>query len=93
MSRTIEVTVRQALQIAQNSSSGQIDQQFVQILENYLRQTWARIRASPETYVMSELEFAVFNHFRARAEFQNETARKAVSRYWDNRPGRDGVSR
>ncbi|ETI28519.1 hypothetical protein G647_00969 [Cladophialophora carrionii CBS 160.54] len=84
MSRTIEVTVRQALQTVQNSSTGEVDERIHQMLEDYLRQTWSRIQAQPDTYVMTDLEFAVLNHFRARAEYQNETARKAISRYWDN---------
>ncbi|EXJ70616.1 uncharacterized protein A1O5_06687 [Cladophialophora psammophila CBS 110553] len=91
MSRTLEVTVRQALQIAQNSQTGVIDPQILQILENYLSRTWSRIQAEPDTYIMDGLEFAVFNHFRARSEFQNETARKAVSRYWNSRTASDGA--
>lgn len=91
MSRTIEATVRQALQVAQNSETGQIDPRIVQILESYLTQVWRRIQDKPDSYVMTELEFAVFNYFRARSELQNETARKAVSRYWNNRGPSDGV--
>ncbi|OAP59547.1 hypothetical protein AYL99_06845 [Fonsecaea erecta] len=84
MSRTREMTVRQALQMAQNSSTGELDPQMLEILENYLGEVWNRIQADPDTYVMDGLEFPVFNLFRARSEFQNETARKAVSRYWDS---------
>jgi len=91
MSRTVEVTVRQALQIAQNSQSGQIDPRILQILEGALNQTWRRIQAQPNSYVMNELEFAIFNRYRARSEFQNETARKAVSRYWNSRSAGDGA--
>lgn len=91
MSRTIEMTVRQALQIAQNSPTGQVDPQILRILEDYLSQIWQRIQDRPNTYVMNALEFAVFNHYRARTEFQNETARKAVSRYWDSRSPSDGL--
>lgn len=92
MSRTVEVTLRQALHIAQNSQNGQIDPQILQILERALARIWSNIQAQPNTYVMSALEFAVFNRYRARSELQNETARKAVSRYWNN-PGaqEDGV--
>ncbi|KIW72949.1 hypothetical protein PV04_01107 [Phialophora macrospora] len=92
MSRTIGLTVRQALHIVQNSSSGQIDERILQVLEDFLRETWARIQAQPDTYVMTDLEFPVFNHFRARAEFQNETARKAVSRYWDSQRPSNGAN-
>ncbi|EXJ79592.1 hypothetical protein A1O3_07871 [Capronia epimyces CBS 606.96] len=88
MSRTVELTVRQALNIAQNSPSGQIDPQILRLLESSLAQIWRNIQAQPNTYVMNDLEFAVFNHFRARSDFQNETARKAVSRYWNSRNAR-----
>jgi hypothetical protein len=40
---------------------------------------------------MNELEFAIFNRYRARPELQNETARKAVSRYWNSRNARNGA--
>ena len=93
MPRSNQARVRQALQIAQNSTTGQIDQQSVQTLESFLRETWTRIQAQPTSYVMTELEFAVFNHFRARATYQNETARRAVQRYWNSRGAGDGVSK
>ncbi|KIW77835.1 hypothetical protein Z517_07668 [Fonsecaea pedrosoi CBS 271.37] len=92
MSRTPQMTVRQALQIAQTSQTGDMDPQVLQILENYLYRLWTRIQAEPDTYIMDQLEFPVFNHFRARSEFQNETARKAIGRYWDNRTPGDGSS-
>ena len=85
------MTVRQALQVAQNSQTGQIDPRVLQILERELVRIWGRIRAQPNSYVMDGLEFAVFNHYRARSEFQNETARKAVSRYWNSRSPSDGA--
>jgi len=85
MSRTVVVTIRQALQVAQNSETGQIDPRILQILENALRQIWENIQKQPSTYVMTVLEFAIFNYYRARPELQNEIARKAVSRYWTNR--------
>jgi hypothetical protein len=90
MSKTVHITVRQALQIAQNTVSGQVDPQVLQILDENLAQIWSRIRAHPDTYIMSGSEFAVFNYFRARSELQNETARKAVQRYWDNRSTTSG---
>ena len=93
MSRSLQTRVREALQIAQNSTTGLIDYGSAQSLENYLRETWGRVLAHPNTYIMTELEFAVFNHFRARAEYQNETARKAVQRFWDSRRASDGVSK
>jgi len=91
MSRTVEVTLRQALQIAQNSQTDQVDPRILEILEQALARIWSNIQAQPNTYLMTELEFAIFNRYRARPELQNETARKAVSRYWNNPRARDGV--
>ncbi len=90
MSRTNEMSVRQALQVAQNSETGQIDPRILRLLETQLVKVWTNIQANPGSYVMTETEFAVFNYFRARSELQNETARKAISRYWDNRRAGDG---
>jgi len=84
MSRTVEITTRQAIQIAQNSQDGHIDPRILKILENALCYVWRNIQRQPNTYVMTHLEFAIFNFYRALPELQNETARKAVSRYWNN---------
>lgn len=91
MSRTVQLSLRNALQIAQNSQSEQIDPRISQILEDALAKIWRNIQAQPNSYIMSELEFAVFNRYRGRPEFQNETARKAVSRYWNSRSANNGV--
>jgi len=90
MSRTVEVTIRQALQAAQNTPTDQMDPRLLEVLENALTQVWRNIQAQPNAYVMTELEFSVFNFFRARTEFQNETARKAIQRYWDSKRVTDG---
>ena len=92
MSQANENSVQNAIQVAQNSTTGQIDPQSRQILETYLNRVWARIQAEPNTYVMTALEFAVFNRYRARPRYQNSTAQKAVQRYWNNHSARDGSS-
>lgn len=90
MSRTNQHTIRQALQIAQNSHNDNIDRRVIEILEAALAQIWRKIQAQPNSYVMTDLEFGIFNRYRGRREFQNETARKAVSRYWNSRNASDG---
>jgi hypothetical protein len=80
MSRSIEASVRKALQEAQNSTTGNIDPQIRRMLEDYLRQTWARIQARPTTYLLSDTEMALLNYYRGKPEYQNETARKAIER-------------
>ena len=91
MSRTVQLSLRSALQIAQNSQTEHIDPRITQILEDALAKIWRNVQAQPNSYIMSELEFAVFNRYRSRPEFQNETARKAVSRYWNSRSANNGV--
>jgi hypothetical protein len=56
-----------------------------EITERGVAMIWHRIQARPNSYVMTDLEFAVFNHYRSQPEFQTETARKAISRYWQSR--------
>ncbi|KIW44531.1 uncharacterized protein PV06_02992 [Exophiala oligosperma] len=84
MSRTIKITTRQAIQIAQNSENGSIDPIILHLLELALCRIWQNIQSEPDSYVMTQVEFAVFNYHRALPELQNETAREAISRYWDS---------
>lgn len=91
MSRLNVETVRKALTTAQQSEDGRIDARTQETLENALVTIWRSIQAAPTTYVMSELEFAVFNRYRARSQFQNGTAQEAVSRYWSNRRDTNGA--
>ena len=84
MSRTIAITLRQAINIAHNSQTERLDPQVARILEEALQRIWRSIQDQPNSYVMTELEFSVFNRYRSRPEFQNEVARKAVSRYWNS---------
>jgi hypothetical protein len=80
MSRSIEASVRGAVEEAQNSTTGQIDPQIRRMLEDYLRHTWARILAKPTTYLLSDTEMKLLNYYRGKPEYQNETARTAIER-------------
>lgn len=90
MSRHSPNTVKQALRTAQDDTDGNIDPQVLQILEEVLALIWRKVQRHPNSYVMSEVEFGIFNRYRARQEFQNDTARKAVARYWNSRSAVDG---
>ncbi|KAI1344690.1 hypothetical protein F5Y15DRAFT_421850 [Xylariaceae sp. FL0016] len=75
--------IAQALEIARESPDGAKDPTISGILESYLSQIWTRIQAHPNSYIMTQDEFAVFNFFQHR--FQgNKMAMAARSRYWDN---------
>jgi HEPN domain-containing protein len=52
---------------------------------------WRRIMVSPDTYIMTPLEFKLFNHYRAELQVRNaRVVLKAVRRYWDSNQG-DGT--
>ncbi|KAI5927168.1 hypothetical protein F4810DRAFT_652670 [Camillea tinctor] len=78
--------VVQALEIARESPDGARDPIISKILDTYLSQVWDRVLAQPDTYVMSQLEFAVFNFFQHRFA-GNKIAITARGRYWDNFTG------
>lgn len=79
--------IAQALEIARDSPS--VDPATSGVLEAALAQTWARIQAQPDAYVMSRDEFAVFNFFQHRF-VGDARAAAARARYWDNAVGSDG---
>lgn len=82
MSRTPK-EIREALDAVRESDSP--DPRHVRIVEEELHKLWKRIQASPNSYVMSDLEFAIFNRYRNRNEYRNSTAQRAVERHWANR--------
>ncbi len=75
--------VAQALEVARDSPDGCQDPKLDNILETAMAQTWAKIQAQPDAYVMSRDEFAVFNFFQHRF-VGNKLAISARKRYWDN---------
>lgn len=78
--------IRQALQAARDTEEGPLDQEVAETLTYAVNAVWRRIRAQPNHYVMTELEFSVFNYFQDRFR-GNETAQRAISRYWSRRSG------
>lgn len=85
MTRDNRQDLRTALTLAQESESGHVDPAIERLLQHELARIWAKIEAQPDQYTMDELEFAIFNRHRQLEKFQNETARKAVARYWNSK--------
>lgn len=85
MSGHNKAEVRAALQQAQNNDSGNLDISTEQTLQQALDRVWQRIQDQPNSYTMDSTEFAVFNRYRSQSRFQNETARKAIERYWNSK--------
>ena len=80
-------SIRDALEIARDDPMRyrETNPSASNILEKALARIWRQIEANPNTYVMTEDEFSVFNYFRAR--FNDESTRPlaaaATARYWD----------
>lgn len=80
-----KMSVREALQRAQDSETEQVDADTEAILTTELDRVWTCVQAEPDTYTMDQTEFGVFNRYRQQQRFQNEIARKAVERYWNSK--------
>ena len=76
-------SILRALEIARNTEDGPIAPEIVTILENTIRAIWRRIQSQPDSYVLTQEEYAVFNYFQDRFR-GNATAQRARARYWDN---------
>jgi len=76
------MTIRQALEIARNSESG-VDPNIYAYLANSVRALWAKLEAAPDSYLMDEDEFALFNYFRYHYS-NSQVAESAIRRFWDN---------
>ena len=78
-------TMRRALEIDRDTED-EIPPHISAILERAVTALWRRIQTEPDTYLMNDDEFAVFNYFQDR--FQgNDVARRATQRYWNGRRG------
>ncbi|MCJ1315067.1 hypothetical protein MMC15_000382 [Xylographa vitiligo] len=81
-----QISVPKALELVRNSETGEVHPGVDATLEKAVVQLWSRIQASPDRYIMNKDEFAVFNYFQERFK-GDETARKAVARFWNNFKG------
>lgn len=78
------ITIAQALEIARDYHPGQHrDPQVVKILDGAVAQIWGKLQTEPQSYILTRLEFAVFNFFQH--QFEGEPiAVAARKRYWDS---------
>jgi hypothetical protein len=60
-------------------------------LDDEFDRIWRAILASPNSYVMTDLEYKIFNYLSARVPHQR-IAQKARHRYWTSRGRVDGTS-
>lgn len=91
MTQTDEATIRQYLQMVQDSPDGIVPRGVSDTLRREIDDLWRRILNSPDTYIMTALEFKLFNHYRAELQLRNSrVVLKAVSRFWDSNQG-DGT--
>ncbi|KAF2704861.1 hypothetical protein K504DRAFT_389335 [Pleomassaria siparia CBS 279.74] len=79
------VSLQQAVHLAQNSEGG-VDQRLAQYLEGKLTEIWARLQAQPNSYILPQDEFALFNYYKSRFG-DSEIVRNATKRFWDNHRG------
>ncbi|KAF7516428.1 hypothetical protein G7054_g14157 [Neopestalotiopsis clavispora] len=73
-------TVAQALEMARDNSAGEIDPVTSSILEDAIAQISFEIQSHPDSYIMTDDEFAVFSYFQHRFQ-DNKAANDARSRY------------
>lgn len=86
------LTYQQAMELVR-TSGGHIRLEVIQYLESEFEQIWRRIEANPNTYIMYDEEFAVFNYFARRVTGHRSAivraiAEAAIRRYWESRRGR-----
>ena len=75
-----ELNYQRALDLARQSE-GELDQTVKEYLEAAIRVIWQKVARQPDTYVLTNDEFAVFNFYQARFR-GNELAQRAIARYW-----------
>jgi len=81
-----QLTLAKALEIAKENQNGQIPPAVNTLLERSISDTWRRIQAQPNTYIMTKDQFAVFTYYRARYD-NNSVAQHAVARFWNHYKG------
>ena len=79
------LTYQRAIDIAR-STEGELDPAVKQYLDDALASIWSRIEQEPDSYVLTEDEFAVFNFFAHTfdnyPEEDKRLAEQAIARYW-----------
>ena len=84
------LTLAKALEIAKENQNGPVPTPVTTMLEKKNSEIWRRIDAQPNTYVMSQEEFSVFNYYRSRYD-NSRVAQDAVARFWSHYKGASTV--
>ena len=84
------LTLAKALEIAKENQNGPVPPPVTAMLEKKISDIWRRIMAQPNTYVLSQEEFSVFNYYRSRYD-NNRVAQDAVARFWSHYKGESTV--
>ena len=79
------LTYQRAIDIARNTE-GELDPSVKTYLDKAIVDIWNRVSQSPDTYVLSRDEFAVFNYYIRRFDGV-AVAERAVDRFWRNTVG------
>lgn len=80
----LPVDVMQALEIARESEDGGAGDSYIaKTLDQALDNIWDKVKAQPDSYIMSDDEYSLFNYFQHRF-IGNDMAVLARRRYWDN---------
>ena len=81
------LSVAHSLEIVRNSEPGQAPPNALGVIERAMAELWQRVLANENAYVMSDIEFAVFNFFRSRYQSGRNklVGQKATARYWDSK--------
>jgi hypothetical protein len=91
MTQTDEATLRRYLQMVQDNPEGNVSQTVIDTLKRELDDLWRKIMRSPESYIMTQLEYKLFACLREDLDARNaRVAQRAAMRYWDRYPG-DGT--
>ena len=78
---SIDLSLGQAVYIAQNSVSG-VDRRIAALLEEALKMVRGRLQAEQESYILSPDEFALVNYYIPQLG-EEDLVQNTVRRYWD----------
>ncbi|KAF2141588.1 uncharacterized protein K452DRAFT_228332 [Aplosporella prunicola CBS 121167] len=83
-------TLLQALNIMRESEGTEhVDPAVADVLDRELQSIWKKLRAQPDSYILTRDEYSLFNLYRHNYP-NDDVATKAIQRFWDRYRG-DGV--
>jgi len=80
------------MDVAQNATDPGLPPEIIQLLEAAIEEIWRQIRVQPNTYLLTNTDYRVFNYFQERFR-GNPIAKQAIARYWAHRHDVDGQRR